>query len=72
MRREEAGKPARARPLPRGLQVESAEVAAAAAAAASLRGPRALAWSARCLRTRRQGPRLARRSGAAPPRLVHG
>lgn len=70
MRREEAGKPARARPLPRGLQVESAEVAAAAAA--SLRGPRALAWSARCLRTRRQGPRLARRAGAAPPCLVHG
>lgn len=35
VRREEAGKPARARPLPRGQQVESAEVVAAAAAAAS-------------------------------------
>ena len=38
MRREEAGKPAGARPLPRGLQVESAEVVAAAAASPGARG----------------------------------
>ncbi|XP_045854199.1 SH3 domain-containing protein 19 isoform X3 [Meles meles] len=42
--RRRGKRPARARPLPRGLQVESAEVAAAAASP----GPRALAWSARC------------------------